>query len=101
MNFSAGRDERAMTHYAWTIKVQGWHDLQKVTTLAELHDILDILQLPGIAPPDWVIMDAWGAEVAGHGRYIHDEGGRNEWSLSWTTVDDVPANGRMSQEPDK
>ena len=41
----------AMTHYAWTIRVHGWHDLQKVTTLAELHDILEILELPGVAPP--------------------------------------------------
>lgn len=87
-----------MTHYAWTVRVHGWHDLQKVTTLAELRDILGILELPGIAPPDWVIMDAWSDEVAGHGRYTHDEGGKDEWSISWTTVDDAPADGMVSPE---
>lgn len=77
-----------MTHYAWTIRVHGWHDLQKVTTLAELHDILDMLELPGIAPPHWAIMDS--GSVTGHGRYTHDEGGKDEWSISWTLVDDAP-----------
>lgn len=86
-----------MTHYAWTIRVHGWHDLQKVTTLAELRDILDILELPGIAPPDWVIMDSGSNEVAGHGRYTHNEGGKDEWSISWTLVDDVP-DGMTSPE---
>lgn len=79
-----------MTHYAWTIKVHGWHDLQKVTTLAELRDILEILELPGTAPPDWVVMGAWNDEVAGRGRYTHNKGCKDEWSLTWTKVDDAP-----------
>jgi hypothetical protein len=87
-----------MTHYAWTIRVHGWHDLQKVTTLAELHDILEILELPGVAPADWVTMDAWSNEIKGHGRYTHDEGGKDEWSISWTTVDDAPIDGMASLE---
>jgi hypothetical protein len=87
-----------MTHYAWTIRVPGWHDLQKVTTLAELRDILEILELPGVAPPDWVIMGAWSDEVKGHGRYTHEVGGKEEWSISWTTVDDEPADGMESPQ---
>ncbi len=78
-----------MTHYAWTIRVHGWHDIQKVTTLTELHDILQTLELPGTAPPDWVLMGAWSEEVAGRGRYTHNKGCKDEWSLTRTKVDDA------------
>ncbi len=79
-----------MSHYAWTIKARGRQDIQKVTTLAELHDILQILELPGLAPPDWVITGAESNEIAGHGHYIQNEGGKDEWSLAWTKLDNVP-----------
>lgn len=79
-----------MTHYAWTIRVHGWHDLQKVTTLADLHDILQILELPGIAPPDWLVMGIWSDEIAWHGRYTHNKGCKDEWTLTWAKVDDAP-----------
>ncbi|MCV9965689.1 hypothetical protein OIU34_27835 [Pararhizobium sp. BT-229] len=79
-----------MTHYAWTLTAHGRQDIQKVTTLAELEDILRILDLPGLAPPDWVIANGWAHDVPGHGHYTHNEGSKDEWSLTWTKVDDAP-----------
>jgi len=75
-----------MTHYAWTIRASGLQDVQKVTTLPELHDVLQLLKLPGIAPPSWLTMDPWREELSGDGRYVYDEGGSNEWSVVWTKV---------------
>jgi hypothetical protein len=80
----------AMAHYAWKIKANGRRAIRRVTTLPELHDTLQTLNLPGIAPPEWVIKDAWRDQRAGHGRYVHNEGGRDEWSLIWTKDDDGP-----------
>jgi hypothetical protein len=54
-----------MTHYAWTIKASGLQDVQKVTTLPELHDVLQLLKLPGIAPPAWLTVDPWREELSG------------------------------------
>ena len=73
-----------MTIYAWTIKVPGRKDIQHVTALAELCDYLRVLDLPGVAPPEFVTIDA---EVHDHGSYTHDEGSMDEWSLTWTKVD--------------
>lgn len=73
-----------MTIYAWTIKVPGRKDIQHVTTLAELCDYLRVLDLPGVAPPEFVTLDA---EVSDHGTYHHNEGSMDEWSLTWTKVD--------------
>lgn len=73
-----------MTIYAWTIKVPGRKDVQHVTDLAELCDYLRVMDLPGIAPPEFVTIDA---EVSDHGTYTHGEGGMDEWSLTWTKVD--------------
>lgn len=73
-----------MTIYAWRISKPGREDIKKVTTLAELCDHLRVLNLPGIAPPEFVTLDA---EVSDHGIYSHDEGSMDEWSLSWTKVD--------------
>jgi sulfur carrier protein ThiS len=77
-----------MTHYAWTIKARGRPDIRKVTTLAELLDILQVLNLPGLAPPDWVIMEVDG-DVASHGHFVHSEGSKDEWSLTWTKLDEA------------
>lgn len=73
-----------MTIYAWTIKVPGRKDVQHVTDLAELCDYLRVMDLPGIAPPEFVTIDA---EVSDHGTYTHGEGSMDEWSLTWTKVD--------------
>ena len=75
-----------MTHYAWTIRASGLQDVQKVTTLPELHDVLQLLKLPGIAPPTWLTVDPWREELSGDGRYVYDEGGSDEWSVVWTKV---------------
>ena len=75
-----------MTHYAWTIKASGLQDVQKVTTLPELHDVLQLLKLPGIAPPTWLTVDPCREELSGDGRYVYDEGGSDEWSVVWTKV---------------
>ncbi len=79
----------AMAHYAWKIKANGRRAIRRVTTLPELHDTLQILRLPGIAPPEWVIKDALRDQRGSRGRYVHNEGGRDEWSLVWTKVDDA------------
>ncbi|MCV9960366.1 hypothetical protein OIU34_00505 [Pararhizobium sp. BT-229] len=76
-----------MTHYAWTIKAPGRQEIRKVTTLAELCDVLRVLDLPAIEPPEFVTVDM---EVFDHGTYHHDEGGEDEWSLTWTKIDDTP-----------
>lgn len=76
-----------------TIKASGRQDIHKVTTLDELEDVLRTLELPGIAPPHWVVMSTHGDEIAGHGRYVHNEGSKDEWSLTWTTVNDAPEAG--------
>lgn len=74
-----------MTHYAWTIEAKGRQPIKKVTTVREMEDVLRILDLPGVAPPDWVLLEAGHDE---HGSYTHNEGGDDEWSLKWTKVDD-------------
>jgi hypothetical protein len=73
-----------MTIYAWTIKVPGRKDVQHVTDLAELCDYLRVMDLPGIAPPEFVTLDAG---VSDHGTYVYGEGSMDEWSLTWTKVD--------------
>lgn len=82
-----------MAHYAWTIKTHGRRAVRRVTTLPELHDVLQILKLPGIAPPEWVIKAAWRDQRGERGRYVHNEGGKDEWSLTWTKVGDTPEPG--------
>lgn len=82
-----------MTHYAWTLKTCGRQDIEKVTTLPELYDILQMLKLPGVAPPRWLTIDPWRDKIPGHGRYTHNEGGSDEWSLIWTKVDYGPGDG--------
>lgn len=74
-----------MTHYAWTIEAKGRQPINKVTTAREMKDLLRILDLPGVSPPDWVLIEAGHDE---HGRYTHNEGGDDEWSLKWTKLDD-------------
>lgn len=84
-----GRND-LVTHYAWTIETSGLKRIQKVTTLPELHDILQILKLPGTAPPTWLTLDPWRDAPPSDGRYIYDEGGSNEWSVVWTKVNYGP-----------
>lgn len=31
-----------------------------------------------------------GGEIPDHGHYTHNEGGSDEWSLTWTRIDDTP-----------
>ncbi len=76
-----------MTRYAWTIKAPGRQDIRKATTLAELCDVLRVLDLPGLAPPEFITIDM---EVSDLGTYHRDEGGGDEWSLTWTKIDDTP-----------
>jgi hypothetical protein len=76
-----------MTHYAWTVRARGRQDIQRVTTLAEMQETLRILELPGVAPPDWIVANIWSDNIPAHGQYTHDEGGKDEWSLIWTKVD--------------
>ncbi|MCV9997313.1 hypothetical protein OE766_03555 [Pararhizobium sp. YC-54] len=73
-----------MTYYAWTIAAPGRQDIKKVTTLAELCDVLRALDLPGGAPPEFLTLDT---EVHDHGTYTHNEGSKDQWSLTWTKVD--------------
>ncbi|WP_082510066.1 MULTISPECIES: hypothetical protein [unclassified Rhizobium] len=72
-----------MIHYAWTIEAKGRKPIQKVTTVACLVDVLRILDLPGVAPTDWVAFECCASD---HGKYTHNEGGDDEWSLKWTSV---------------
>lgn len=76
-----------MTYYAWIIKARGRQDIKHVTTLAGIYDVLRVVELPGFAPPEWLTIDA---EIADHGHYTHNEGGKDEWSLAWTKIDDTP-----------
>ena len=76
-----------MTHYAWTIRARGRRDILRVTTLAEMQGNLRILELPGLAPPDWFIGDGWSDDIPDQGHYTHNEGGKDEWSLTWTKVE--------------
>ncbi|WP_426231979.1 hypothetical protein [Pararhizobium sp. DWP3-4] len=73
-----------MTLYAWTISKPGRQDIKKVSDLDELREYLRVLDLPGVAPPEFVSLDA---EVHDHGTYTHN-GGMDEWSMTWTKVDD-------------
>lgn len=75
-----------MAHYAWTIKAKGRQDVAKVTTLAELEDVLRVLDLPGLMPADWVVMLAESPQSPDHGHYVHNEDGDDQWSLTWTKV---------------
>jgi hypothetical protein len=73
-----------MTIYAWTISKPGRQDIKHVTDLDELRDYLRVLELPGVAPPEFVTIDS---EVTDRGSYHHNEGSMDEWSLTWTKVD--------------
>jgi len=65
-----------MTIYAWRISKPGREDIKKVTTLVELRDYLRMLDLLGIAPPEFVTLDA---EASDHGIYSHPT-----MKLAWT-----------------
>ncbi|WEZ84633.1 hypothetical protein P6U16_08695 [Rhizobium sp. 32-5/1] len=56
--------------------------------IAEMVDVLRILDLEGVAPAEFVTIEV---EVSEHGTYIHNQGGDDEWSLTWTKVDDASA----------
>ena len=73
------------THYAWTIRYPGRQDIQKVTTVDGLENTLRILQLPGLAPAEFVTIEV---EASHRGTYTHNQGGDDEWSLTWTKVDE-------------
>jgi hypothetical protein len=73
-----------MTVYAWTISKPGMPDIKRVMSLAELRDALVVLDFLGFTPPEFVTPDA---EVHDHGTYTHNEGSKDEWSLTWTKVD--------------
>ncbi|WP_426124521.1 hypothetical protein [Pararhizobium sp. PWRC1-1] len=71
-----------MTFYAWTISVPGRPDMEEVTTLPELQDVLRVMDLPDTAlfmQPDQLMPD--------RGTYSNDEGSMDEWSLTWTKLD--------------
>ncbi len=70
---------------AWTIRYPGREDILGVTTIADLRDVLRVLELPGRERPEFITHDM---EVADHGSRVQNQGGRAEWSLTWTTVDD-------------
>ncbi|WP_426130231.1 hypothetical protein [Pararhizobium sp. PWRC1-1] len=73
-----------MTIYAWTISKPGRQDIKKVSGLDELRDYLRVVDLHGVAPPEFVTIDA---EVHDHGTYSDNGGSMDEWSLTWTKVD--------------
>ena len=75
-----------MTFYAWTIRYRGRKDIKHVTTLARLFDRLRVLKLPGLAPPRFVLPDG---EIADYGHFTPTEGADDEWSLSWTKIDQM------------
>ncbi|WP_276120393.1 hypothetical protein [Pararhizobium qamdonense] len=72
-----------MNFYAWTISKRGCPDIKEVTTVNEIRDVLRVLDLPGVAPPEFTTLEA---EVADHGSYHHDVGSMDQWSLTWTKV---------------
>ncbi len=76
-----------MTQFVWTLRAPGVHDLQRVTTLDEMQDALMKLELPGGVPPAWILTNTGSGDAAGHGRYTHNAGGKDEWSLAWTMLD--------------
>jgi hypothetical protein len=45
---------------------------------------LRVMDLPGMAPPDFTPLEA---KVHDHGIYTHNEGSEDEWSLTWKKVD--------------
>ena len=71
-----------MELFAYTIKITG----SKITGVSDFEDLVAILKqigLPGTAPPEWVLLET---KVSAHDApsvYIHDEGGPEEWSVSW------------------
>jgi hypothetical protein len=76
-----------MTQYVWTLRAPRIHDLRRVTTLDEMQDALINLELSGGVPPAWILTNTGFSDVAGHGRYTHNAGGKDEWSLTWTKLD--------------
>lgn len=76
--------EGSLTIYAWTNSKPGRQDIRKVTNLAELCNHLSVLDLPGVAPPEFVSVHT---DVPDHGAYTYNEGSADEWSLTWTKVD--------------
>ena len=72
-----------MNYYAWTISKRGCPDIKEVTTLDEIRDVLRVLELPGVAPPEFATLEA---EVGDQGSYHHEVGSTDQWSLTWTKV---------------
>ena len=80
----AALDCKMVAHYAWKLKYTGRQDIAKVTTAAELEEHLRVLQLPGIAPAEFVTVEV---EASHRGTYTHNDDGSTQWSLIWTQLD--------------
>jgi hypothetical protein len=72
-----------MIFYAWTISKRGCPDIKEVTTVVEIRDVLRVLDLPGVAPPDFTTLEV---QVADNRSYQHDVGDMDQWSLTCRRV---------------
>ncbi|MDQ0323710.1 hypothetical protein QO002_005917 [Pararhizobium capsulatum DSM 1112] len=81
-------NDRLLPHvrYRWKIEHKSRESIQRVSNLDELQQTLCVLDLPGRRPPAWIIYAARAAERDGMTEYIHNEGGRDEWRLTWRRV---------------
>ncbi len=75
-----------MALYAWTIHVPNRAPIKRVTGITELHDVLCVLDLPGLSFPQEITIDDDG-NVADSGKFRHvDVGDGFDWSVSWTKL---------------
>lgn len=72
-----------MAHYVWSIETRGREPILKVTTVKDLRNFLHVLDLPGAMSP---ILLAMEVNNACQGCYTQNEGGVDEWKLTWTRI---------------
>lgn len=76
-----------MLYFAWTIIRPGHEHINRVSDLAELEYILEMLDLPGLTPPHWIISDIEAHRFEGSGKWEH-QGNPYSWTLIWALVND-------------
>ncbi len=77
-----------MPKYEWTISARNKENIHRVTDAEELEETLRILKLPGEKPTQWAWVLSENPEWGGQGRFVHNAGGEDEWSLTWSKIDE-------------
>ncbi|WP_455273662.1 hypothetical protein [Rhizobium herbae] len=77
-------EAKIMTYYAWTISRPGKRDINEVTPLLQLQDVLRTLDLFGTTVFTKMVL-----KLPDNGTYTHNKGSMDERSLTWRKIGDT------------